>query len=576
MSDGAARRLPLIDRMLMPVLPNVVLSRALARERLVMLGYDAASPGLKRGSSGGLAKNAAAESWRVARDRVNLMWDARDMERNVCLVGGLLDRIVLYALGKVQYQSRTGDSTADKNYEQHFAGWARRADLTGRFNLLRCARLALRSTLRDGDIGWMWVNQGNTLRIQGIEADRIGSPIESTSEERYISGLTINEQGQVASYRVYARTRTGNYTNPREVAPEHFMHIADPKRYDQYRGITALASALPHARDLYELFGFEKVGAKFASAWAGFLRTRDPHNANGAAGWDTTTGGDDGRPTMAANPGMVTKLREGEEMMFAPGTQRPSGAFLNLVEALLHEIAIGMNLPFGFVYDMARFGGVTARLEAQQAQRTFEYWQQIIVDQMLDPIRDRVLATGIRNGELKAVPNWQSGTWQFGAHLTADIQHETSAAMEKLSYGMTTGSRVSYELSGEDFERLTEQNAREIQFLQRVATKYGVPIELLAAARAPNASQLLADMAASRKPPTPPPPGLINEVGDKAVGPMVEILTKYGEGTIDRATAVNALRKIYGFGALEAEMLVGQTQPGASNGAARLNGARVG
>lgn len=61
---------------------------------------------------------------------------------------------------------------------------------------------------------------------------------------------------------------------------------------------------------------------------------------------------------MKAQVGTITRI---EPVEFAPGTMRPSGAFMSLWEALIREIALGLNLPYGFVYDMARFNGVTAR-----------------------------------------------------------------------------------------------------------------------------------------------------------------------------------------------------------------------
>ena len=43
-----------------------------------------------RGGSGGQGKNAASESYRAGRDRVALMWEARDAVRNNPLVALLL------------------------------------------------------------------------------------------------------------------------------------------------------------------------------------------------------------------------------------------------------------------------------------------------------------------------------------------------------------------------------------------------------------------------------------------------------------------------------------------------------
>lgn len=55
------------------------------------------------------------------------------------------------------------------------------------------------------------------------------------------------------------------YSLEGEVKPESFIHLFFPSRTDQYHGVSKLAPALPHARDLYELPGYEKIAAKFAT-----------------------------------------------------------------------------------------------------------------------------------------------------------------------------------------------------------------------------------------------------------------------------------------------------------------------
>ena len=147
----------LLDRAIQAVAPERGFRRAMAREALHHFGYDGAQPGTLRGSSGSVYKNASPESWKMQRDRTDIMWDARDMERNFCLVGGILDRTSQYTCSRVSYQSRTGVKETDDRYEDYFASWMERADLTNRFNFRQ-------------------LDQGGRLRCGNGRATAGGSP----------------------------------------------------------------------------------------------------------------------------------------------------------------------------------------------------------------------------------------------------------------------------------------------------------------------------------------------------------------------------------------------------------------
>ena len=537
----------LLDRAIQAVAPERGFRRAMAREALHHFGYDGAQPGTLRGSSGSVYKNASPESWKMQRDRTDIMWDARDMERNFCLVGGILDRTSQYTCSRVSYQSRTGVKETDDRYEDYFASWMERADLTNRFNFRQLVELGFRAMLRDGDFGWCWREHGEEYRMQGIEADRIGNPLNQRQDENGIGGITINELGQPTNYKVFRRTRTCQYVDGVDVSPAHFTHLFRPTRPDQYRGVSWLASALPIARDLYELIGFERQAAKFASMFSGFLKPRDKASS-GAMAWDTVDAAK-GIGTMNAEAGKLLKMDGMDDIVFAPGTQRPSGAFMALVDAMIREMAIGLNLPYGFVYNMAVFGGVTARLEVMQAHRVIQRYQVLLQDVVLNDARNRVLGRAIARGKLPAHPGWRKGAWQFGPHITGDLGNQVQADIALMRSGIKTHSHLTQEYLGEDFEEVNVQQSREICAMRTVGAKDKVPVELLDPGLA-NASQLLASMV------QPPQAGLAPLVGDNSVKQIVEIIAQAADGTLPRETAIANLQSLFGIDLLTASKMV--------------------
>lgn len=553
-----------LDRAIAAVAPRIAFSRAIAREQMRFFGYDGASPGRLRGGSGGLSKNANIESPRANYDRIKIMWDARDMARNYGLVGGLLDRFAMYVCAKIAYQPRTGDPKIDRIYRDYFYDWCTRADLTGRHRLRELVELGFKAMLRDGDFGFIKVRQGRELRLQSIEADRIGSPLEGvgTTSENYIGGFTINSLGQVASVRIFRRSRTGQYTldvtpeRPKgEIPPNQFIHLMKPTSTDQYRPVSWLAAALPHFRDLYELVGFEKQAAKFASMYSGFLVPKDPFTGKGGSTWDTApTAGEGG--IIQASAGQIRQLPgEYGDIKFAPGTERPSNAFMQLFEICVREAAAALNIQYGFAWDMAVFGGVTARIETMQMDRCFIRYRQLLVDRCLEDVKNDVLSLGIGFRDIPPHPNWKSGKWNFGGKLTGDVGHDTASNVQKLQFGLDTQTNL-LDADGEEYEEVVETQAKEMQFKQQIAAQYGIPIELLDS-RFANATQLL---AAINTPPSVPPPSGLTDQADKGKA-LLDVLEQYGEGLTDRESAIETIVNLYGISRARAESMVPEKLP---------------
>ena len=532
--------------------PQRGLDRGIARERLRMF---AAEPEWKPNDDGGMARGKGAsafdqgssESGKKQRQRVEAIWEGRAMEEHFCMVAGILDRLSMYVCGSIEYQAATGDDKADTEIEEYFHNWCGECDYTGRHRMRTMAELGLRSMWRDGEHGWIEHLENGKLKLQAIEADRIGNPTNLSQDEFNIGGVVIDGRGRIQNYQIQKRTRNMMYSLEGEIPPERFIHLYRPTRSDQYHGTSLLKPVIPHARDLYELFGFEKVAAKFAASFAAFMRVADPHSPTGVDTWDKDPGPGKLR-SMAAQAGTVIQVPRGEGLEFAPGTQRPSGAFMAFVEALVREVALGLNLPYGFVYDMARFGGVTARLETQSAERVFKRFREILIQTLLDRVKRKVLLLGMASKELRVVKNWDKGSWQFGAGLSGDLGHQVQADETMVRNGVKTRTQWAAEL-GYDYGALIDQTASEVEKIQRVSKEKNIPMELLLVTL-PAPTENLANLAKAKAGITDeaaPPPGLVGTAGDKAAKGVIDLLSAVGRGEIDRDSARMTLVEVYGM-----------------------------
>jgi lambda family phage portal protein len=546
------------ERVIAAVSPTVALERAAARDRLTQFGFDAANPGTKRGTSGGMGQNAGSETPRMAMDRLKLMWEARNLERNMPVIRCVLDRVTQYVVSQLLYQSQTGDSEWDSMAEHYFHDWMENwADITGRRNFRMLVELGFRSALRDGDFGFHLVRIGGRLRVQCIEADRIGDPnkVSSFTDSNYVQGIHLNDYGQPTGYDIFKRDRkSSRYEFEQTADAKNFFLLSKPLRADEYRTVSWLAPIAAQARDLHEFFTFELGAAKWAASHAGVIRVADPMAKAGAGSagmWNGQTTTADGRPTEMVEGNKLLRLRPNEDVTVFNTGGRPAGAFTAAIEGVLRNIAMGLNVPYGF-FDMAKFGGATVRLEAMQLQRMFNRYQEILVTSVLNKIKRAVLSNAIAMGELPANPNFDQGTWQFGKHLTADTGYDTTANLELLQAGLKPASVIAGE-EGLDYEDLIDQLVKEAIILRDKCAEAGIPVELVAMGRFPDASNQLAAAAEAMD---PAPTTTLSDLGDGATKALGELLEKVAGGLLPRDEVVTMLISIYEISPEIAEALV--------------------
>lgn len=545
----------------------------------------------RRSQSGGLFAQASAETWRSNRDRLKAMWDARDLCR-FDFLGGMMERIALYTCGKVNSRSLTGEDQIDQAYDDYYHGWCgdepgdngeMRCDITGRNRFLKLIQLGFLGFLVDGDFGYIEVapEQSPTgeFCLQCVEADRIGSPLEQQVQENYIGGVGLDpDTGIPGFFRIFRRTRTNQYLYPQEIPVESFIHLHDPSRPDEYRGRTKLLRLLNDARDIREWVEAEKVAGKTQSQWAALVGLRDPFANKGAIAWSDKTA--EGTPTMEAKWGQILRLAEGEVFNMLAPPARPSGAFLAFLQSVIRKMAVSLDLPYGFVWDLAQLGGVTARIEVQQALRRIEYWQQILVNKLLNRVRQKVIAQGIMQGQLPPHPLWRKAEWHFGLSIQTDVGYEMEADIAATSAGIIPISDITGKY-GKSPREVFSSNAETANEAVQIGSEFGQPVEVFARGLFPDITVQKAAMLNGPIP--PPPPGSIDALGDKGVKQLIDLLKAVGDGKIDKDAALHTLEKTFGIPPEIAKKMVpepdlaiikAQHPPPAGNGA-RPSGAKV-
>ena len=472
-------QLNLIDKAVAFLNPQGAVNRMIARQKLVNFSYDAVKYTRERKGPSSLS---GAEDYRSNYDRVELMKRARDLAENVGLVRSILMKFASHTAANISYQARTENPEVNTEVEAYWAEWWDKCDISTRHTGSTLMQVAMMSMLRDGDFLIVLVrDKDGNLKIQGIEADRLGDPFKVYTSLDLIGGIHIDrDTGAPSAYDIYNRSIGDFYTYQATIPASQAFHLFDPLRIDQYRGISAFHTAINDCTDIYDIVNFEKMSARVASSQSAVVR----RNNNNASDLSTLTNDEnvngDTIKLEAIESGKISYLEPGEDIVFPDGPSRPSGAFAEFHKILLRNICLGVGIPYSFAVDPSAMSGPTARLEMQQAGRTFRRYQKLIDDKVLRPIKNIVIADGVARGliENNVGTRTTKGIFNFGANVSIDLGRESASAISEFKTGLRTAADI-YAERGQDFESAMRQRAIEAKLIKDLAEKYGVAPETI-------------------------------------------------------------------------------------------------
>lgn len=468
-----------LDRAIAILSPKWALARLRARQAW---SYEAARSSRLRAAV--TAPISGPESYGMFNERINLMRQVRDLSENFGLWQAIGDKLALYAFGRLRYQQRTEDPNVNREVEDYLRRWFERCEISGRFDLQQLVTIAFKSALYDGDHALMWRRDGRVLKLQGIESDRIGGNVGGVAAENYFQGITVDlETGKPMAYEVFRRTKANVYIDAKQVPAHQMMLLFDPRRVDQYRGITTFAPIINEARDLKEVLLACLVGTKFENyhAAVGYTPTGRPLD-NPDDLIESTELNAAGAPIteQELKPGMIQWAPSTAEYQFVK-SDRPSGTFQTYVELLVRLQAVALNLPYSFIFQMLGTGPAV-RADLQQASRVIR-WHRLRVEKMLlNPIVDVALMEGIANGEITYHPQLNRRKWQYAPDVSIDAGRDSSAKIAERNAGLRSSDSI-FDEDGEDSHEqeqiIAEEVVRKIARAKEIAEKSGVSIDFV-------------------------------------------------------------------------------------------------
>lgn len=445
--------------------------------------------------------------------RIELQRKSRYFERNNAIANRLADLFEQFTTGAEGLRFSPASSSQEWNLlaAKHWADWCRYADLTSRQSFGTLQSLISRLWFVDGECfilltaGERGKDGKQWPRLQVVEAHRVKTYPNATIAENHkvIDGIEVNEYGRPVAYWVQDVVGDISQASTSVRYPaESVIHVFEPSRPGQYRGIPFLAPVMNDLHDLDDLQMLEMQAAKEAAETTNVI-----YNAAGEADDEESMLNryvaipDNQRFDNTENRleyykqsfGAKAKyLRPGDKMEQFK-SDRPSVATSGYWEYLTSKVCIGVGIPLLLVMPPRQNQGTSIRSELEVANAFFRSRSSVLSScfrevyaYVMDWHRRQVL-------ELSDPPaDWRNVTTCAPRSVNVDVGRNSSAMLAELAAGVTTMEDI-YAPQGKDWRERIRQKATERAFIKEVALEMGLTPEEVAAAAVDAASAAVVD-----------------------------------------------------------------------------------
>lgn len=400
--------------------------------------------------------------------------------------------------------------------------WSAVATLDGRLSRVQFEQQTLRGVARDGEaLVRLWRGgprdfPGNRFgfALEAIDPTQLDEQFnraagEGSNEIRM--GVEMDGRGRPAAYHVFDRPITtfgGSRGRDRVRIPaDEIIHLYDPDRCNQTRGVTWFAPVMAAMRMLDGYTEAELVAARTSAAKMGWF-TREGDDADVSLDENNSKSIE-----MEANPGTFEFAPQGYKLeTWDPN--HPNTAFGDFVKATLRQIATGLAIDYNTLandLENVNYSSIRSGLLASRDQ--WRVRQQWWIASFENRLHVEWLNMALLNGALKldsrdprrfAAARWTPRGWPAVDPLK-DMQRDVLG----ISSGLASRTQVLAE-QGLDLEDVLEDLADE----QDLAEQYGIDISIDKGAAVKNAAKTT--QAEEKEPAADGEPGAADAGGNGA------------------------------------------------------------
>ena len=450
---------------------------------------------------------AALQQLSTLRDRSRLA------VRNDGYAKGIIDKLVVNIVGTgIKPLSKAQDADFRKAVQALWLQWTDFSDADGLLDFYGQQTQAVRCWLEAGEVFIRLRPRLATdglpvpLQVQVIEPEMCPYTHTGTAPNgnKIRAGIEFDQSiGRRVAYYFYA-SRPGDLNDfdvseLRRVPAEFVVHLYDPLRAGQLRGLPHLTQALIRLHELDKFDDATLLRQQLANLFAGFVRrpagegTVNP--LTGLAPDDTTA---EGRPVLTLEPGIFQELGPGEEVEFSDPPDAGPG-YPSFMKQQLMSVSAATGVPYEVLTgDMAGLNDRVMRVVLHEFRRMIISRQHhIVAFQLCRPVwlawMDRAFLSGalsipaayMESSEPWAKVKWMPQGWPY-IHPVQDV----TATKDAIRAGFTSRSAAVSE-QGEDSEVIDAEQAADNERADELGLTY--ESDARQAAEAPGSG-------------TPPPP----------------------------------------------------------------------
>jgi lambda family phage portal protein len=412
-----------------------------------------------------------------------------------------------------------------RKVQNEFSLWAdsTESDQSQSMNFYEQQALVLRSMLESGDCftllpdGKASATQPYRLRVQVVEADRVGNPSGLSDSPLISGGVKTNEAGAPTEYHFYDRHPGGTYqagaagnlyagrwierVGPRS-GRRRVLHHLRKKRPDQPRGLPYLAAIIQPLQQISRYTEGEIMAAVMTSYLTVFVKQDKAQ----------TSPVYDGGPLAPDSPvSNEVGLGQGAMVNLAPGEtietvdpNRPNPNFGPFIDAVLTQIGMALSLPFELLVKKFQSSYSASKAALNEAGVYFRTSRNWLALSFCQPVYETWLAEAVATGRISApsfftdpLMRWAytRAAWPGDSMGSINPKDEVAAYTAAIDARIMTRERAEWELGGTDWNDTFDVKASEEARL-KAADMLPVP---KAGAPAPSP-------ASGAKPPQPPAP----------------------------------------------------------------------
>lgn len=463
--DGVTRRRVKLEAV-GPGLQEQFYAAKAKRREIAGLSYRAAQPSKLRAARHDLG--GTANTHFSGQDYWTIREMVRAFERDHALLAQIVDRAADQVLGNgLQVDPQTSKVEVNAKALALWNAWAESpeaCDFEGRLTFDEIERLAFRHRMVDGDCFVILDDRTGTVRL--VEGDRVEARAQGVvkidgRDVEVIHGVEVDTfTGRVVAYHFVKHipsNRRGFVSYPVgspqlvRLPREQVIHVYEPKRVTQYRGITDFHAVFDRIALLEDIEFAELVKLQVASCIAGFVTTEHDAFQLGAR---TTELGADNETTLTFDefsPGMLVRLPNGSKIeTFSPTVTTQDTQ--EQKRQIIREIGLAVGLPLELTlldHGDSSFSANRATMESYK--RTARRQQRWIARTLRSRVYEWKVRQWVAEGELPDLPDITAHTIHFPEWTFFDPLKEASADKLRLETKLASHRQIWAE-RGRDFD----------------------------------------------------------------------------------------------------------------------------